>query len=214
MASVISAVFTGPSAATGPTDAATTLTILSPVYNETRTLTAHTYLTIYNETRTTALTKSVQAETVTSTLNVTITSWVMESSTLTVFIAYATTTLPLYTVLFLTEVTRVESYATATSTETVEGKTIAYAYTVAATATVRTTQLIPLYLDTQTRVIRMRTSTEEASSSGQTQFLLTAAAFLGLILAIFHFYRLRLRWTTPAVSKSQCEVNLLGPIAL
>ena len=73
---------------------ATTITVLCPVYNETRTVTAHSYLTIWNETRTATSTEATAVVVI------------RVYSTLTVFVVKeGVTTLPAYALVYETQTT-------------------------------------------------------------------------------------------------------------
>lgn len=145
---------------------ATTITVLSPVYNETRTVAARSYLTVWNGTRTT--TSTVATAVVVSRVY----------STLTVFIVKeGVTTLPAYTFVYETETT---SVALIVSVVTTPASVV--------TTSIYSTQLVPLYVDTQTRVIQFDSSRrvpshEEAQMSLAFLIILALCGLVGAGLA-------------------------------
>lgn len=144
---------------------ATTITILMPEYNETRTLTAYGIQTVWNETRTTTVTIETVVETC------------RRSSTLTVFIVEGgTTTHALYVWTYETTGTVQKPYIV-TVTVTPANVVTEAAYV---------TRVVPLYLDSETRVTQLASCSTACVSEnrGSTTPFLILLAVAG-VLSVF-----------------------------
>jgi hypothetical protein len=156
IAALTGADFSLSSAAPGPVEA-TTLTVISPVYNATRTLTGYREKTVWNETRTT--TTRVSTVAVTS----------VRYSTLTVFIVKGGTT---------THASYVWVYETTSTVQKPYIVTVTVAAANLVTETTQVTRVVPLYLDSETRVTHLAScSTACVSENGEstTLFLILSA---------------------------------------
>jgi hypothetical protein len=143
---------------------ATTITILTPEYNETRTLTAYGIQTVWNETRTTTVT----IETVET---------CERSSVLTVFIAEGGTT---------THASYVWTYETTGTVQKPYIVTVTVTPANVVTETTYVTRVIPLYLDSETRVTQLASCSTACVSenTGSTTPFLISLAVAG-VLSVF-----------------------------
>jgi len=144
---------------------ATTITILTPEYNETRTLTAYGIHTVWNETRTTTVTIETVVETCEG------------SSVLTVFIVEGGAT---------THASYVWTYETTGTVQKPYIVTITVTPANAVTEAAYVTRVVPLYLDSETRVTQLASCSTACVSEnrGSTTPFLILLAVAG-VLSVF-----------------------------